>query len=231
MSLEIRLVPNHLTKRENDYMAVVHNVVFKNLNDIIKQITVHGSIMKETECVAVINAYWDAIGENIENGIGFSSRQINITPRAGGVFGSSEDYFDEGRHWKDVTISAGVKLKKNINNMKVKIVRSLPNLPSVKSFFDIQTQTSNQKITPGHMADITGDMLKIQGENAGVFFINKDSGHEFAVERIHGNLPKKLTIIIPEDLIPGFYKLEVRTHINRSKEIRTGTLEAILSNV
>jgi len=229
MSLKISLELNNLTERPDDYMAVVRNVVYKDFSGILKQLTGPGSILKETECVAVINAFWGAIGENLKEGIGYSSEFVNITPAAGGVFDSDSESFNENKHWKDVNLTAGTELRKATRDMKIEIVHATAPVPYVKSFFDISTERANQSITPGFMADITGDMLKIEGDNSGVFFINTATNTGTASPRVHVNEPKKLTVMIPADLDQGSYKIEVRTHVRNSKELRTGVLNAILT--
>jgi hypothetical protein len=226
--LQIILQTNHLTERPDDYMAVVSNVVYKSEDDIIKQITGPGSILKPTECVAVISAYWGAITENLKEGTGFTSDYVNVTPAAGGVFYSEDESFDDKKHWKDVNLTAGSILRKSSVEMKVVTKRAVAAIPVVRSYFDIRTQSWNQNITPGFMADILGDLLKIEGTNAGVFFVNVSSGAQVAAERIHVNEPKKLTILIPQ-LPVGSYRLEVRSHIRGGKELRTGLLNAVLT--
>lgn len=229
MSLQISLEPNYLTERPDDFMALVRNVVYKDFKGVLKQLTGPGSILKETECVAVINAYWNAINENLKEGIGFNSEHINITPAAGGVFESENEPFDDEKHWKGVNLTAGTSMRKASREMKITLTRATVPTPYVKAFFDIRAESTNQSITPGFMADITGDLIKIEGEQSGVYFINTTTGTETKVARIHVNQPKKLTVIIPEGLATGSYRIEIRTHIHESKDLRTASLNAILT--
>jgi hypothetical protein len=229
MSLYISLQHNPLTQRPNDFMAIVRDVIYKDTGQIIKQMTGPGSILKETECLAVINSYWGAINENLKEGMGYSCEYLHVTPAAGGVFTSDDESFDESKHWKDVNLSAGTEMRDASQEMKVSVIRAIPAVPYLKSFFDIRTEGNNQGITPGFMADITGDLLKIQGDDSGVFFINTTTNEVTQAPRIHVNEPKKLSILVPETMPKGSYKLEVRTHVHNVKDLRTGTLNAILS--
>jgi hypothetical protein len=228
--LQITLQPNPLTEKPNDFMAMVTNVVYKTEGDIIRQITGPGSILKTTECVAVIHAYWDSISENLKEGVGFTSEYVHVTPAAGGVFDDEEESFNDKKHWKGVNLSAGKVLTKSASEMKVGIKRSTVPVPYVRNFLDIFSNTSNQVITNGFVADITGDLLKIEGNDAGIFFINTTTAAVYEVNRLHVNEPKKLTLLIPE-LPAGSYRVEVRTHIRGGKELRTGFLNAILTVV
>lgn len=229
MSVEISLEPNNLTPRPGDWMAVVRNATYQNTSAVIKQITRPGSILKETECVAVITAFFNQINDNVREGIGFTSDYLSITPAAGGVFESENEAFDPSKHWKDANLVAGPLMRKAIADMKVKTIRMATPLPYVAAFLDIKTESRNQLLTPGFMADITGDLLKIEGDAAGVFFVNIDTSEVIAVPRIHVNEPKKLTILIPEALPAGSYKVEVRTHIHKSKDLRVGSLNGVLT--
>lgn len=230
MSLQISLEPNVLTERPDDYMAVVRNVVYRDFKAILKQLTLPGSILKETECVAVINAFWNAIEENLKEGIGYSSEHINITPAAGGVFDNIEENFNPSKHWKNVNITAGTEMHKSAQEMKINIITVAVPVPWLKTFFDIRSESTNQTITSEFMADITGYLLKIEGNDSGVFFINTATGSQTAAPKIHVNESRKLTIVIPE-LDPGTYRVEVRTHVRNTKELRTGTLNALLTAV
>jgi len=226
--LQINLQLNPLTEKPNDFMAVVTNVVYKTEDDIIGQMTGPGSILKNTECVAVIHAYWNTISENLKEGMGFSCDYVNVTPAAGGVFESEEESFNDKKHWKGVNLSAGSVLRKSSSEMKVSTKRAVAPTPYVRNYLDIFSDTSNQVITNGFVADITGDLLKIEGDNAGVFFINTSTGAVYQVERIHVNEPKKLTVLVPA-LPGGSYRIEVRTHVRGGKDLRTGSLNAILT--
>lgn len=229
MSLQISIEQNYLTEEPDDYMAVVRNVPYRDFNDVIKQMTGPGSILKETECVAVINAFWNTIETNLSQGIGYSCEHINITPAAGGVFDKVDEPFSSIKHWKGVNLTPGTKMRKSVVDMPVSVIQSTVAVPVVREFYDIRTSSSNQTITPGYMADIKGNLLKIMGPQAGVFFIHTGTKAETPATKIHVNESKTLTVVIPENLPSGTYKIEVRTHVRQAKELRTGALNALLT--
>ena len=59
--LKYALYRNHLTEGENDFSAIPLSLTNKKIEDIIAQITKPGSILKQTECVAVIHDFFRAI--------------------------------------------------------------------------------------------------------------------------------------------------------------------------
>ena len=72
--IEISLVDNKLTK-DNPYdrMGMVQNRKIKTVADIVKQLTAEGSILKRTECDAVIHSTLRTITRNLIEGYEFRS--------------------------------------------------------------------------------------------------------------------------------------------------------------
>jgi hypothetical protein len=72
----------------------------------------------------------------------------------------------------------------------------------------------NDLLTPGRNLKISGNKIKIAGENPanGIFFVNTSTSTHTQVEinDIVTNNPSELIVIIP-DLQPGTYQLEVVT--------------------
>lgn len=74
--LNYALYRNPLTEGEDDYTAIAQSLLNKNIKDIIHQITKPRSILKETECVAVIHDFFKAIAENLGEGYGFNRENL-----------------------------------------------------------------------------------------------------------------------------------------------------------
>lgn len=223
MSLQFSLELNPLTARPDDYMAVVRNPKSVEIKDVVKQITRPGSILKETECNAVINDFFNALSQNLQEGIGFSSPYLSISPGLSGVFDSNSEAFNPKKHSKTVNIHAGTHLREAVEQMKTERVVATAPMPEVKTLFDIKSQLNNC-LSPGGMADITGYSLKIEGPDAGIFLIS-DQGAEIAIKYVHINEPRKLSFLVPAELKPGMYNLEVRSHVKGVKTLTTGQLK------
>ncbi len=229
MPLEFALFDNAMTPDPTDYRAVVQNVRKRTIDEAVDRIAVPGSILKRTECVAVIHEFLGNMSKDLEEGIGFTSEYIMIAPNIGGVFTSEDDNFDPKRHEKTLTVRLGKVFKESLAKLKVKKVEGSQVVPRLKSIEDFESDEKNNILTPGGTATISGERLKIEDVNAedqGVFFISIADGSEYNARKIKTNEPKTLTVLLPSDIPQGNYTVEVRTPVNGSKSIRTGVLPA-----
>jgi hypothetical protein len=229
--LKYALYPNHLTEGENDYSAIPQSLTSKKIEDIIQQITIPGSILKETECVAVIHDFFKAVSANLSEGYGFVSEYIRIHPKISGVFDGAEDQFDEQRHEKQISVVATSVLKDAVNDLKLEKVEANVRKPQIKSVYDLKSQETNGLLSPGHMLEIHGISLKLDNEQSdeGVFLINSADNSETKLEQIHMNLPSTLSGMLPDSLVSGSFLLEVRNRLIGNKSLTIGIYSKPLS--
>jgi len=228
--LQYALFRNRLTQGDNDYMAIPQSLSNKKIEDIIKQITKPGSILKETECVAVIHDFFRAISENLEDGYGFVSEYIRVQPSITGVFDGAEDQYDDLRHSKQISVSAAAVLKDAAEHLLLEKVAGSSPKPEIKSVYDLKSQEIDGQLTPGHMLEIIGSKLKLDFEQAdeGIFLINDADSSEIKIEQVHTNLPSKLAGMLPDALPSGSYSLELRNRQGGNKNLSTGVFNVVL---
>lgn len=221
--LKYALYRNHLTKGENDFKAIAQGYEIKSIEDIIRQITIPGSILKETECVAVIYNFFGCIAENLEEGHGFACDHIRIHPKVTGVFKGQNDQFDPERHQKKASVTTETVFDEAISKMKLeKIEADLPE-PEIKSVYDLKSQQTDALLSPGHLIEILGSKLKINPESTdeGIFLINIEDKSEMKIQHIHTNRLGKLSAMLPDNLASGVYILEVRKRPKKNKTLKT----------
>ncbi len=232
--LYIKLVDNPLTQDPNDCRAMVANYKKKKISQIVRQITIPGSILKETECEAVIKRFLQILAENLHEGVGFDSEFLTISQGINGVFTNNRDSFDRSRHEVTLAAHAGEEFRKALDSVEVVIVDHVQPKPVIKSVFDVKSKSS-ELLTPDRMFDIYGDLVKIENEAdpvQGVFLVSTQQEEEIRVNYLHHNGVTKLQVEIPEGLTSGSkYRLEIRTTVNKSKDIRTGRYDPILTVV
>jgi len=230
MSLQYSLVPNELTPDPNDCRAKIENLLKHNMEKVIEQLTVPGSIFKVPETRAIIAAFLGQLKSNLQEGIGFSSEYFDLEPNIQGVFTSSDDRFDDTRHYRVVNMIIRNRFNEALDSMKVQYVSNTELLPAVKQVYDVMSNTTNQKLTPGGAVEIEGDLLKFDSEKAtqGVFLINIATKEEIRVERVYRIYRKSLSFLVPATLAPGTYELQVRNTIFSKENMREGKLKANL---
>lgn len=206
--------------------AIVVQTQMLGIPDVVKQITGEGSILKETECTAVTEAFLKKIGSNLADGIGFHCDYFSVSIEIQGVFKDDKDKFDANRHHIYPNVTPGKPWKENLNNAKLEKVAAEENKPKPATLFDFKSKTLNQTITPGGMAELQGEQLKIDDTAAdeGIFFISGNGGGEIKVAYVYQNFPKTLQFEVPEGLAAGTYTIEVRSRQQNCKSIRSGKL-------
>lgn len=230
MKINYVLHLNLMTANPDDCRAVVVNRTNYSVSDIVKQITGEGSILKETECNAVINAFLKRVGTNLSEGISFQSEYFSVGIEIGGVFINDKDRFDATRHQIYPNLKPGKQWKESLNGAQLEKVSSEENKPRPESLMDIKSKNSDQTLSPGGMAELVGQMLKIDETAAdeGIFIISENGGDVTKVSYLHINYPKNLQFEIPEGLAPGNYRVEIRNRAHKGKTIRTGSLDYTL---
>ena len=231
MEINYVLYPNPITPNPDDCRAVIVNKSNYVTDQVIVQITGEGSILKPTECNAVIDAFHRQIGLNLAQGHGFSCEYFSVNIEIQGVFENNKDKLDLSRHTIYPNMMPGKPWKENAQTAKVIKLLAEENKPKLISIFDMKSKTTNQTLTPGSMAEIQGTALKLDETvpDEGVFIISENDGPEVKISYFFQNFPKNLLFEIPDSLTPGSYKIEVRNRAYNCKSLRTGLLTHSLS--
>lgn len=231
--LQIALVDNKLTTEDlEDCMAQVQNRQPLTTADVVKQITGKGSILKPTECNAVINDVLEAITDNLRQGRGFTCDHFSLEPSVSGVFVNEQDRYDPARHQVELNLRLGSPMREALSQVKVEVLPHNVPMPVIKQAYDRGSKTTNGELTPGNTLEITGQRLKIEDETAaeqGVFLVNTQKNEEVKISHLFLNVDKTLHAELPKTLTAGVYRLEVRSAVNKAQEVRTGTASFTLT--
>ena len=231
MSLEYYLVSNHITDNPNDYRAVSSNSNSYTIEDVYKQMTREGSTVTKAEALAVFEEITQAITSILEEGHSVVTPLVNISSSVTGVFDDEEAAFDSDRHQVQLNINSGLRLRSLPDSIQPIRIEGTEPAPSIKYLYDNVSETRSDLLTPEGGARIKGSLLKFDEEDdqQGIFFINTQDGTEHEVERaLLRNMPKELIFTLP-DLPAGDYRLEVRSKLKGTSNIRTGMLSTPLT--
>ena len=221
MPFTYALYPNPL--KEN-YKAQAQNIETYALDDVVNQMTREGSILKPTECYAVLNAFFDQLAANLQKGIGFQSDYLRLMPGIKGAFEAKEDSFDPKKHKTVANVSAGKALKKAANKMETKKIDATPpKAAHIKQVQSLASQVQPPEIATGRPIEIKGELLKVDLEqpDEGVFLIHTTTQQTIPLTSIYRNYPSIIQCIVPDALPAGHYYLEIRNRPFRTKTLRT----------
>ena len=232
MSLNYALLENLLTAAPNDYMAQVQNVKSHDQESVVSRMLERGSTITKTDIIAVLEMFFDEVSKITREGETVNLPIFNTRLSVSGVFTGATDSYDSSRHAVNVNVNATKMLTEALRTVKTQKVATKEIQPMVLEVKDSITQSVNENITSGGVVEITGSMLKIEGDNrqVGVSFVD-DNSQSFPVTTLVDNKPARLIVIVPT-LPAGTYHVQIKTQYNGGgglKEPRIGTFSKLLT--
>ena len=220
MSFTFALYPH---PSQNTFKAQAQKVKTWTMEDAVKELTKEGSILKDLECNVVINAFFNLLAKNLEQGIGFKSDFIVVMPGISGTFETEDEKFDKKKHKTKANVSSGPKLQAAAKKIEPKKVKATPPKKArIKEVTSLVSDPTPLEIAPNAPLEITGELLSIDPTqpDEGVFLIESTTQQEHPLDYSYHNKPSKLLCRIPETLTAGRYYLEVRNRPFRAKSLR-----------
>ncbi|WP_309398466.1 DUF4469 domain-containing protein [Cerasicoccus maritimus] len=216
------------------YMATMTPSRAVEIEEIIKQMKLLGSTVTEADIRAVVTELLRVVEHQL-----LAGRSVNL----GGIvrlwfgirgkFVDEHDAYDADRHELYLHAVAGQPFRKRIQGSVVpEKIETVDRAPRLYRLIDKGSGQDSATLTPGRNAIIKGKRLKFNEDqpDEGVFFIHQPSNVETRADEITRNDPQELTFLIPPELEAGAdYKVVIRTRALRTNDIRSGTLDAILS--
>lgn len=226
MALQYYLTPNHMTPDPDDYMAVSSNSRSYTIEDVFDHMTREGSTITKAEALAVFEEISQGIINLVEQGFAVNTPLVNISSTVSGVFTGDDDSFNSGRHNVRINLTTGTRIGEIARDIKAEKIVVQKRVPVLSHYYDNESETQDETITPGKGARITGSLLKFDEDdnNQGVFFVNTADNSETRVDSFMlRNKPGELIFLNPT-LPAGTYRLEVRSVIHRTSDPRPGAL-------
>ena len=216
---------------DNDYYPRVVDLQYKTRDDLIRDIAVPGSILKETELRAVDRRINQQIATYLKQGYGYKGDAFTVKPGLSGSAYDPEAPWDEERHSKNVNIVPDKLLREAALKIELERVADVKEAPVIETIYDRKSNTTNDRLTPGYSVKINGSQLKIHDRpnGQGLFFVSRADNTEYSAE-LEENYPSQLRADIPDDLPAGEYMLKiVNTKYDRTTTLRTTLSEIVLT--
>jgi hypothetical protein len=237
--LDYYLTENLLTPSQDDYMAHVTNVRYYTIDEIIDLILKSGAGLTHSDVLSVWQAQKDTISSIVAAGDGIDTELMIIHPSVQGVFHGANDSYDPVRHHIRTNLQRGTVLRDAAAKIKTRKVQVTDPIPTLQQVVDMVNNTVNDTLSRDSVMEIIGSRLKLLLEDSGngIFMIPVDDPNdERQLPNVIENKPARLMAMIPNDLQPREYYLEVRTtcssNANRpSKTLKRGRFRKILTIV
>lgn len=177
----------------------------------------------------MLDSFFLILSNMLRLGFNVTTPVFNCRLTIKGTFNGQNDTFLPGRNSVEISLSPGLRLRDAKTGVEVqKQERSLPTARPL-DFTDLNSGDLNTTLTPGGMGQLTGHRLKFDPADPaqGIYFTATD-GSRSRVSVVGRNDPSELLFLIPTDLTPGDYRLEVCTAMSNGT-VRSGLLEEPLS--
>lgn len=224
--LKFSLRKNTLHPESNNYVARVENLASWGFDDLKAEVTRSGSILKNIETKAVMEEFFNVVAQALNKGIAFHSSYFSVVPSIKGTFDHALEPFDPSRHEIVVNMIPGPALRSAMQKVAPERISPDQRLPQPIDLFDNNTEQLNQTLSPGHVMELSGERIKVNNPDdpaQGIFLIKTDDGETFRVPQLKVNTASSLVFKAPIDLIPGTYRLEVRTNFGTTEDtLRAG---------
>jgi hypothetical protein len=195
-TIDYVLANNPLTKDENDRYARVVNQITHTDSDLANELVERNIGISKPEAVAVIEAINEIVLKWLTEGDAVTLTLGHYRATIPGTFKDGE--------YPQKAICKITPSNEIIKAIKQAILRNLEARLQISIYYihDVQTNTSNEKITQGGVVKITGHNIKIAGDNKeiGIEFISLATGSTYKVPAgyIITNHPAELLIIAPK---------------------------------
>jgi hypothetical protein len=172
---------NFLTQDvDNDYSGEVSTIGHTVRNeDIASRIIKERSESRYETILAILNERDGIVLESVLTGSSVQDGVVHIAPSVTGVWTNSDRTVDLARQKPAVSISPTAALRDGLSNVKMEILGLKDSSAYIGLVTDAATKTVDGHITPGGIAVITGDKLRIaplDEPGLGVFLVDEPGG-------------------------------------------------------
>jgi hypothetical protein len=220
-TIKVWLYLNLLTKENpNDYIARVIAERSLTTKDICETaVSRGGADVSAASMEHAVNLFFKEMGYKLCDGYSINTGWFTAGVHVRGIFDSPNETFNPEKHTVSIEFHQGAFLRNELGNITVEVLGVAETGVTIAQVIDVKTGSVNDLLTPNYNLKISGDKLRIAGDNAnnGVYFIEQTSGERIKVdaEDIVINNPSELMIMIPS-LPSGTYHLEIMTQFSGS---------------
>lgn len=188
--------------------------------DTAREIKRTGSELKLPTILSVTSQDSDIILEALLNGDSVITDLCQFSPRILGAFDNPDAQFDPAIHKLTFDIIPTKKLRDALKNVKVINMGAKADVARIRLVTDTLTGLFDGSITASEDIMITGNNIKIAGDDAvvGVFFVADDGTTTKVTRRLTQNDPSKVIARVPA-LADGSYTLRIVTCYNNGPQL------------
>lgn len=197
-------------------------------DELIDKMLNKRNIVSKPDLRGVFSAMKETIAEIVGEGNGLNLSWLKLGYSMKGRFETAEAARDPEKQPLEISMNAGELIDEKLEDVRLERITEPGFEPRIVSFIDAVSRTTKSVATPGGTFKVTGDRLRIGGQNpddVGVYLRAEDDT-ETKVEVVLDNEPATLIGQLPDTLATGDYKLVIKTQVGATNQpvadVRTG---------
>lgn len=219
MAFTYALYPNKMLKEKSSYRALIKDRRHYSFDEIIERVAIRKQGLTEAEIEGILQLFMEEVSDILEEGDSVTTPLFKAQCSIAGLFDGATDSFSGNRHQVKVNLSPGSLLRQMVSRATPRKTESGFPKPVINQVTDLTTASINSALTPGGPLIIKGARLTFDADDPeqGIFFVNK-TGPSFRVSSLLQNTFSQMILLVPADLPPGTYQLQVKS------SLKTGTV-------
>lgn len=236
-TIKAYLYDNLLTPDPNDFTARVSSERSLSVADICHSAATRGGAdVSDAAMSHAVELFLKEMAYRLCDGFAVNTGYFTAMPVVRGVFLNPNETFDPQRHTLQFQFTQGELMRREIENVEVKIMGVAETGLYIGQVEDMKSRTVNEVLTPGFNLRVTGTKLRVVGDKPGVGIFFRETATNTATKVDEGDIvvnnPSELMIIIPA-LPAGTYQLEITTQYSTGnkllKEVRSAVFDRPLT--
>jgi hypothetical protein len=180
--IKVNLYPNYLPKVDGRYIARTENEASLSISKICTAMKNRGGFTGNYDnLIENIRMFLDECAYQLCDGYALNLKYYSIHPNIGGTFESEKETHNQKKNPINFRFRTLLPLSKLIEHIDVEITGVADHNAFIDQFIDRDNESINDTFTTGDMFCITGNKIKIAGDNpeCGVYFIEHGETRSF----------------------------------------------------
>jgi hypothetical protein len=215
--IRVHLYENYLpkAKAKGKYFARTNHEAMLDIEQVCASLKDRGGSVSQYDALVFdVKQFFNELIYQICDGFAVNCGYFSIHPNIGGTFDSPNETYDPKKNPIDIRYRTRKALKEALKHVTVEIV-GLANVDAyVDEFLDVQSDTVDETLTPSYDFIISGEKIKIAGDDpsVGIYFVDANNPNVTVKvdDKLTENGATKLIGRIPA-LTAGGYKVRIVT--------------------
>ena len=230
--LEAVLYPNRLAGGDNTYLARNTKEKTIDVGAVCAAMKNRGGYEgSHDEAVKTVSHFFKEMMYQLCDGFSVNTGWFTVSAHIGGLFHSATETFDPKKHQVSFRFHMLKAMKALTSLIEVVVNGPVEDPAFISDFRDMEARDSGCRFEPGHVCEIVGRRIKIEGDPAqtGLWMAPvSDPARRVKVERIVDNTPARVQFIPPATgRIDS--RLEIRTFYSGSGSGELSSVRTITS--